>query len=1107
MAKGFNINVQLLAQTQQFNRNINSAGKTMNKLKGIVAGAFAVSAITQFGKAILDIAGDFEHGMARVKAVSNATTSEMKDLTATARKLGATTQYSAIQASEGLKFLVMAGIKANDAIKILPDTLNLATAADVELGESADVVSDIMTIFKKKASEASDVTDDLTTATTSANTTLLDLFEALKLGGATANSFGLSLKSTNTILSLFADNGLKATVAGTNLRNLLLGLNDVSKSNIFKSVGLDAGKLSEQLRSNNIIGFITDIKSKLGELSKDESLNFARAAFGKTGMNGFLAMLNTAEKRIVELQDKFATNAGEASRVASEGMGDYVKAVKGLSSAYEDFLITLGSGGEGTVAVNGLTGLVKVLAKIADNLPVVTLAFSALLTVAGKAAFAGIVSQLLKFNKIMGKTADLKAVVAAATAKEAAASIVLAKANNTAGRAQFINGIQTKIAGGIKTKAIQLTLWATKAQEKDAQSMLNATRAASQLTLATIAQTKAEQGRVAAIKTQRLAMAEAKMAQKAFITSIKSMGRSILGFVGPMLAITAAFAIYESVVSRIKDNQKFSKAFSGFTGVIIGTRKELEKLTKGYEDNSEAQQRAIKNINDKYSTQLGYILDAKTGVEGITTAIETLNSKIAVDAFKTYFNGLESAIQSKKFSLLGDMDVMDPSLEKDIQALSKEIDELNDNDLTFGLTGQATAKTGTAIAKLKEEFIAQRKEIGLTQTKLGGFISTSKKVANDEADLAKVKKAALLRLTKANADSIKEKEKNSGKEVKATQVQISALQSLYNEIKTTEEALKDAKGANNANKILVLERALVKLKTSYSQLTSELTSEPLKIKLDNSAIESGEKAFKNFEFKGTVKMPDFSGTGGMSSAFDAYTDSMKIASNEMQVFGDKFTYIQQQIQATIQRLESLAVAPVGNAIEIDALKAKLEGLNKEMRAQDAVNSMNDALNNAAVSGFAAFSQAIEDAVSGTDSFGDSLLKGVMSTLGTGLKQIGAALVAYGVAMEAFKKAFSNPWAAIGAGVALMAAGAVLSGRVSKMNSSGSTSSASTSALKSGSIGGISMINDAGYNSATGSNAGLYSGKGLAIKLDGEFKIKGTDLVISLERTTKKATRY
>lgn len=47
---------------------------------------------------------------------------------------------------------------------------------------------------------------------------------------------------------------------------------------------------------------------------------------------------------------------------------------------------------------------------------------------------------------------------------------------------------------------------------------------------------------------------------------------------------------------------------------------------------------------------------------------------------------------------------------------------------------------------------------------------------------------------------------------------------------------------------------------------------------------------------------------------------------------------------------------------------------------------------------------------------------LLGAIGDMLKQLGAALIAYATALEAFKKAFKNPWVALAAGIAAVAAG-------------------------------------------------------------------------------------
>lgn len=141
----------------------------------------------------------------------------------------------------------------------------------------------------------------------------------------------------------------------------------------------------------------------------------------------------------------------------------------------------------------------------------------------------------------------------------------------------------------------------------------------------------------------------------------------------------------------------------------------------------------------------------------------------------------------------------------------------------------------------------------------------------------------------------------------------------------------------------------------------------------------------------------------------------------------------------------------------------------------------------------AFSTMVEGLVSGNGNIKDvfGLLLGFLADT---LKQIGKALVAYGTAMEAFKKAFTNPWAAIAAGTALIAAGSVLSGLIDKMSSGGGGMSPSAS-YAAATVGGGSTLNLAG--------APVYSGTAQEIRVTGTLKASGSQLVAVIENESKR----
>lgn len=96
---------------------------------------------------IVSAGASYEQQMSKVKALSGASAQEMKLLDAQAKELGSTTKFSASEAADGMAFLGMAGYKTKDIMSAMPGLLDLAAAGALDLGQAADITSNIMAGF------------------------------------------------------------------------------------------------------------------------------------------------------------------------------------------------------------------------------------------------------------------------------------------------------------------------------------------------------------------------------------------------------------------------------------------------------------------------------------------------------------------------------------------------------------------------------------------------------------------------------------------------------------------------------------------------------------------------------------------------------------------------------------------------------------------------------------------------------------------------------------------------------------------------------------------------------------------------------------------------
>lgn len=180
-------------------------------------------------------------------------------------------------------------------------------------------------------------------------------------------------------------------------------------------------------------------------------------------------------------------------------------------------------------------------------------------------------------------------------------------------------------------------------------------------------------------------------------------------------------------------------------------------------------------------------------------------------------------------------------------------------------------------------------------------------------------------------------------------------------------------------------------------------------------------------------------------------------------------------------------------INTDALDASIDEVlaaaERYQHELDFVQAMNDTALNGIFNSMQNGIQALTDAmfqIEGAD--WKSVLAAFIAPLGDTMKQMGAMIMAEGVAMSAFKKSFTNPAAAIAAGAALMAIGSMVSSGLQRLISGA------------GNGGGSAMS----YGGSSGGAAAMNYESTLTVEVVG--KISGNDIVLSGKKTNDKNSR-
>lgn len=280
--------------------------------------------IAAVGGLALKAGADFEAGMSQVKAISGASGEEFQKLSAKAKQMGATTKFSATEASEGLKYMAMAGWKTNEMLDGLDGIMNLAAASGEELATTSDIVTDALTAFGMSAKDSSKFADLLASASSNSNTNVSMLGESFKYVAPLFGSLKYSAEDAALALGLMANAGIKSSKAGTALRGAITNLvNPTSDASaLMGELGLSVVNADGSMKPFKQT--MDELRGKFKGLSEEQQTQYATTLFGKEAMAGMLAIINASESDYTKLTKATRDYNGEAKRMA-DTMEDNLK--------------------------------------------------------------------------------------------------------------------------------------------------------------------------------------------------------------------------------------------------------------------------------------------------------------------------------------------------------------------------------------------------------------------------------------------------------------------------------------------------------------------------------------------------------------------------------------------------------------------------------------------------------------------------------------------------------------------------------------------------------------------------------------------------------------
>src|SRR5699024_3933089 len=260
-----------------------------------------------------------------------------------------------------MEMLARAGFSTSEVMDALPSVLDLAAAGAIDLGDAADITSNILSGFGMEASDTAKVADILAQASADSNTDVQGLGEAFKYVGPIASDLGISIEDTAASIGFLGDAGIQGGQAGRQLRSGLQSLTAPTSqaASLMDELGIEVFDANGNMKSMpDVVG---ELEKGLEGMSAEQRAAALETIFGADAMSAWSVLVNEGSDELGAFSDELADSEGAAADMAGIMEDNLAGSMRSLKSALEGLAIGFYEMGEGPLRtlVEKITDLVR----------------------------------------------------------------------------------------------------------------------------------------------------------------------------------------------------------------------------------------------------------------------------------------------------------------------------------------------------------------------------------------------------------------------------------------------------------------------------------------------------------------------------------------------------------------------------------------------------------------------------------------------------------------------------------------------------------------------------------------------------------------------------
>ncbi|MGZ2925933.1 phage tail tape measure protein [Pseudomonas aeruginosa] len=289
---------------------------------------------------MLGVGYEFDATMSATQAVTRIERKDdpqMQALRQQARTLPLSSKFTDKEVAQGQYFLGRTGYNAKQILGAMPGMLNLAAAGDMDLGDTADIASNIQTAMGIPAEKMDQVADVLTAAFTRNNVDIRMLGDSLKYSAGVGREYGQSLETVTTATALLGNAGVQGSMAGTSMRSVLTRL---GTSKAVAKLGVQTKDANGNMR--DMLDILKDINKKTAGMGNVQRGAIFKDIAGQYAVTSFGTLMRAVEGgQFQTMRESLNNSEGEAARVAATQLDNLKGDMTMLHAALENISVEL----------------------------------------------------------------------------------------------------------------------------------------------------------------------------------------------------------------------------------------------------------------------------------------------------------------------------------------------------------------------------------------------------------------------------------------------------------------------------------------------------------------------------------------------------------------------------------------------------------------------------------------------------------------------------------------------------------------------------------------------------------------------------------------------